>query len=585
MKLQLPTCFTAAIATALLITGCGQLPHEHSVTSAIIPVQVEQSSEQASTEATVDQEPLRAIPAESLYPLLLAEFALRNRQYHLALENYLGQSKILDDAGVSSLTTKLAQFLKDDQAALLAAKQWVELQPDNLEANYTLANLLGRNNQPLAALPHMAKVLRESGRVNFTALAVTALKLGRIVQLETLDQIEQLLSEFPANTELKLARAIILEEHQRYPEALRQTREIFKGEPDQLQAVVLEARILQIMDKENSFTRLLNTLQEQPDNHRLRLQYARLLTRTDLQAARNQFTILVDNSPNNADLLYSYALINWELKDFDTASENFQQLLSLGKRSNEAHFYLGKNAENKGKPDLALEHYMQVSLGNDFVAAMHRAAAIWLKDGKNDDLARHFEQLKKDNPSHHARLFLIEAEILLKHQLLNRANSVLTRGIAAFPNALSLRYARSLVSEKLGDIPLMEKDLRSIISLDPDNTTALNALGYGLTIHTKRYQEAYELLQRAVQISPDEPAILDSLGWVQFKLGMKQQALSNLQRAHQSLPDPEVAAHLGEVLWSLGYISEANSLWNKSLRENPGNSLLLDVIKRHVDDK
>jgi len=583
MKLQLFPYFATAIATTLLIAGCGQIPRESAVISDAPKIQAAQATEVAPPSNKIEQQPTRAIPADSIYPLLLAEFALRNRQYHLALENYLGQSEILEDAGLNSLTTKLAQFLKDDRAALQAASQWVTLQPQNLEANYTLANLLGHNYQPLAALPYMATVLRQGGRANFTSLAVTALKLDQSIQLETLSEIEQLLIEFPDNTELKLARAVMLEEQQQYAQALSQIRELLKNEPDQLQAVVLEARILQVMGKKNSFSRLLNTLQQQPDNDRLRLQYARLLTQTDLNAAKEQFTILVNNSPDNADLIYSHALINWELEEFDTASEYFHRLLSLNNHTNEAHFYLGKHAENNGDNEAALEHYLLVTLGNDFVAAIHRAASIWLDQGKNAELDLHFEQLRKDNPRALARLFLIEAEILLKHHLLSDANAVLSRGIDDFPDAINLRYARSLISEKLGDIALMEQDLRSIISQDPNNTTALNALGYGLTINTNRYQEAYELLQRATQISPDEPAILDSLGWVQFKLGMTQQALANLQKAYQSFPDPEVAAHLGEVLWSLGYTREADSLWSKSLKENPGNALLLEVIKRHAD--
>lgn len=581
MKPQLLTPLAATITIALTLAGCGHAPQLE--TAVAVPVQAESTADLVETVAPGDETPIRSIPADSIYPLLLAEFALRDRRYDVALENYLSQSKILDDPGVSSLTTKLAQFINDDHSALSAATQWAQLQPKSIEANYTLAKLLGRNKQPLAALPHMAAVLRLGGKVNFAALAVTAIKLDHSVQLETLNQLEQLQLEFPHNIELKLASAVLLEEHERYQEALKQTREIFKDEPNQLQAVVLEARILQAMGKNDSYSRLLKILKTEPDNHRLRLQYARLLTRIDMLAAAEQFAILVENSPNNPDLIYSYALIIRELGQFDKASGYFQKLLSLGKRTNEAHYYLGKNAEERGDTDTALKHYSQVSPGADFVATSRRAAALWLKSDRVAEFASHFEALRQSNPDAHEKLFLLEAEILLKYQFLDRASAILSRAIDAFPNNINLRYARSLVSEKLKDIVLMEKDLRAIIDQDPQNSTALNALGYGLTIHSQRYEEAFELIQRAAELSPGEPAILDSLGWVQFKLGQDQQALSNVQHAYQAYPDPEVAAHLAEVLWTMGYTQEASALLNKSLVDNPNNEILLDVLRRLID--
>ena len=579
MRLQLSYNLAKLIATTLLIAGCGQFTHKNNAISEEPTIQ----AASLTTQTTIDNELVRAIPNESIYPLLLAEFALRNKQYSLALENYLGQSAILEDAGVSSLTTKLAQFLNDDKAALQAARQWVMLEPQSLEANQIIANLLGRNKQPLEAFPYMTTVLRKGGKVNFTALAITAIRLDQNIQLETLMQLGNLLNEFPDNIELKLAQSIVLKEQQRYSEALRQIRDILKTEPYQLQAIVLEADISQRMGKRNSFTRILKTLQQQPENHRLRIQYAHLLATTDINAARKQFAILVNYRPNNPDILYSYALINWEMKDFDAASKSFLQLLSMDKHSNEAHFYLGRYTESKGDLQAALKHYLKVTLGPHFVAASHRLGSIWANQGEISELASHFEQLRKNNPSAHARLFLIEAETLLKQQFLNEAITVLSKGIRMFPNGINLRYARSLIGEKLGNIVLMERDLRAIIAQDPNNTSALNALGYGLTIHTHRYQEAYKLLQRAIRISPDEPAILDSLGWVQFRLGMKNKALNNLQRAHESFPDPEISAHLGEVLWSLGYKSESTSILKKSLKKSPNNIILLEVIRRLVD--
>jgi len=534
---------------------------------------------------SVEVGPSRAFPEDSIYPLLVAEFALRRGQFELALDNYLGQSKILRDTGVSTHTTHLAQFLKNDKAALKSALLWVELDPENIEANFTLANLLGRHQKPLEAMPYMSAVLRGGGEVNFAALAVTSIKLGEDTRNEMQEKIKILLVEFPNKVELKLALAVLLEEQKNYELALEQVKEIFSREPQQLQAVVLEARILQqIGDRKNTFTRLLKVLKQQPGNNRLRLQYARLLVHNDLNAAKQQFALLIENTPNDPDLLYSYALINQELGEHNTATAYFERLLSFKKHDSAAHYYLGKVAEANKNIDKALEHYSEVKFSADFVTANNRAAAIWFASGSTYKFTEHFHQLRLHYPDSHEKLYILEAKILLQQELPMDSHVVLTRGIDEFPASNSLRYARSLVSEKLLNIDLMEKDLRAIIKQEPKNTTALNALGYGLTVHTTRYQEALKLIQRALEINPEEAAILDSMGWVQYQLGQHQQALTNLQRAYKSFPEPEVAAHLGEVLWALGHTQEAQSLWKKSLRDNPENLLLLNVIRRFTED-
>jgi tetratricopeptide (TPR) repeat protein len=202
---------------------------------------------------------------------------------------------------------------------------------------------------------------------------------------------------------------------------------------------------------------------------------------------------------------------------------------------------------------------------------------------KRGDLAAARKQLHSVRPTSEAsavRFFIADADLLREAGKLDEAMKVLDDALAQLPGDNDLLYARSLMAEKLGRIDQSEADLKQILASDPDNVQALNALGYTLADRTTRYKEALGYIQRALELSPDEPAILDSMGWVQYRLGNMEQAINFLRRAYKLDADPEVAAHLGEVLWVSGDRSAANQVWDKALKKDPKSKPLLDTVKR-----
>ncbi len=525
--------------------------------------------------------PTRPIPDDSLLPLLVAEFALRREQLDLALDTYLTQSNVLRDPSISAHTTRLAQYLNNDKAALQAALLWVEVEPDNQDARLTLGNLLAQAGDPVAAAPHLAEVLAAGGRANFTALAVAATRRGDQQTDRLLETLNGLAKQYADNTEVMLSRAILLQHKKEYDSALDQVREVFAIDAEQKQAIVLEAQIRQLMGhKEDAFQRLQAAIASNPEDSKLRLQYARLLTRSDLEAARQQFDILVDAAPRDANLLYSTALVSRELGDDVRAKAEFERLLTLDGRHNEANFYLGRIHETAGDTRQAVSHYAKVMAGPDFQAAHRRVASLLLAEQDFAAHAAHFDKLRSRYPGFSESIFLLEADSLGQVQALERSTEALNRGLEQLPGNVSLLYARSMLSEKTRNLETMEQDLRTILAADPDNSTALNALGYTLANLTERYDEALDLIARALELNPGEPAILDSMGWVKFRLGELDTALDYLQRAFDAFPDPEVAAHLGEVLWALGEQESARDIWRESLSQHPDHNVLLDVLKR-----
>ncbi len=534
----------------------------------------------AAVEPAVAEPPERAFPAESVYPLLVAEFAIRRQDYQTALDNYLEQSSILEDSGIASHTTHLAQFMQKDAQSLRAAQLWLEQEPDNLEAHNTAATLLARSRRPVQALPHMSFVARSGKQANFPLLLQGFDQIAATDQSQLVQGLNELALEFPEDPALLLTLALVNTEFKQYEQALGRLDSLFKVEPYQHQALLLEARILTQTEAKKPFARIKRTLKTNPEDSRLRLEFARLLTNIDIDAAREQFEVLSLQSPDDADLLLSLALINREIGDNVVAVTYLEQILATGKRTDEAHYYLGRIAEEEKQLQQALANYMQIGDSRQYLAANQRIGQILVSEGQLEDSHSWFVQQRQRVPSRSEQLFGIEAEVLSSEGALQASLEVLNAGIDAYPDSASLRYARSMLGQQQSDIAMMEADLRAILARDPNNATALNALGYTLADQTDRLDEAHSLISRALELDPAEPAILDSMGWVLFRKGEIDQSIDYLTRAYAAFPDPEVAAHLGEVLWMNGDTEKARQIWQGALLKAPNHSVLQETLLR-----
>jgi len=529
----------------------------------------------------VEAEPVeRPIPQDSLYPLLLAEFALRRRDYDVALEQYLQQADILRDPGISAHTTHLAQFMQREEAALASVQLWVELEPGNVEANNTLATLLVRQGRTNEALPHLALVLREGGDPKFPILLNGFEDLNPQQQADLVRGLNELSAQYPDNSQLLLTQALMLAQSEKLDQAVAKLDRIFELEPYQNQALLLESKILITQGDPQPFAHLEEGLERNPDDQGLRLQYARLLAVSDLPAAREQFEILSSQSPRDGDLLLSLALINREIGDNLEAKAYLRQMLALGQRTGEANYYLGRIAEDADETESALYHFQQVEEGREFLGASQRAGLLLIGAGKLEESHRWFNQRRSAFPEHAEQLYALEADLLTQAGQLKTASTVLDQALTDFPDSNALRYSRSMLGEQRNDLALMESDLRNIIERDPENATALNALGYTLANRTQRYDEAFALISRALELQPEEPAILDSMGWILYRKGEYDEALQYLTRAYAVFPDPEVAAHLGEVMWVSGDTDGATQVWQGALMKDPQHEVLLSTLKR-----
>ena len=532
--------------------------------------------------ADKDHEPVASFEPDSLYDLMVAEIGGQRKRYDLALGNYLKQAHKTQDAGVSRRAYQIAMFVGARQAALDAALLWSDLEPENVEALQASAQELIHAGDPEQALIKMQGVLALGGEAGFDFLAASAAEMPSESRQQLLAEFELLQKRYPDNRDIHLGRAIFYKQSGNNNKALELTNQLLKKDQDFVKAMIVKGRILNALERSDEAEAMLaNAVKRHPERIRLRLLYARLLVHSSkLDEARKQFEVLLKQSPDDREILLSLALVTMENGMDAEAEKYFKTLLSLGFMKNKANYYLGKLKVRQGDYDAAQKYYQDVSAGKDFMAAQVALAQLRISQGKFDEAVEGIAEARKRNPAQAESLFLLEGELLAKNGQLKRALDLFDEGIRFLPKSINLLYSRAMVHERLDSISGLENDLNRILDLQPDNAAALNALGYTLADRSQRLKEAEKLINKAYELDNNDPAIMDSMGWVQYRLGNYEKAVEYLRMAYEKFPDQEIAAHLGEVLWVMGQREEAKSVWGSALEKAPDSEVLRETMER-----
>jgi tetratricopeptide (TPR) repeat protein len=319
-----------------------------------------------------------------------------------------------------------------------------------------------------------------------------------------------------------------------------------------------------------------------PDARELRLAYARaLVSANQVTEARTEFTRLTRDFPRNAEVSFAAGLLSLQVGDLEEARDFLTQTLEYDPRDPDTvYYYLGQVSERMKQPEVAATRYAEVKSGNYLVPARARQAALLAQAGKLDEALALLAFTQAENDTQKVRLIEAQSELLRDSKQLEAAYQMLTDGIKRFPDSSNLLYDRAMVAEKLDKLDVLEADLRRVIAMRPDDAQAYNALGYTLADRTNRLAESIALLDKALSLAPDDPFVLDSVGWAQYRAGNLARAQEYLERAYRLRPDPEIAAHLGEVMWASGQRIEAGKLWQTSLQTHPQNEILLETLNR-----
>ncbi|MGH8702036.1 MAG: tetratricopeptide repeat protein, partial [Burkholderiales bacterium] len=267
--------------------------------------------------------------------------------------------------------------------------------------------------------------------------------------------------------------------------------------------------------------------------------------------------------------------------DYDAAETQLKRVLELNyKDPDVARFYLGQLNEERKRFDEALKWYSAVAQGEQYITAQSRYAGILAKQGRLPEARKHLQEATAGDLQQRVQLTQAEAQLLRDASAYQEAFDVLGQALAKLPNTPDLLYDHAMAAEKLNRLDILEGNLKQLIKLRPDHAHAYNALGYTLADRNQRVAEAYGLIETALKLAPEDPFIQDSMGWVLYRMGRNKEGLDYLQRAFKQRPDPEIAAHLGEVLWALDQRDAAKKIWDEALKEHPNNEVLQGTLKR-----
>ena len=302
----------------------------------------------------------------------------------------------------------------------------------------------------------------------------------------------------------------------------------------------------------------------------------------EYKAAREQYLLLEEHQPDNADVLLSLALLNIEIDQLDEAAESLAHLIEIDKRVDIANYYLGRIAQNKSQYKNAIAQYIKVKNGVYVFEAKLRIASLFARLDRADEAIEQLRTLsdETENWSDRVRAYLAQGEILRQEHRYEEAFNMYSRALSFNKEDINLLYARALTADKVDRIDVAESDLLKVLSMEPENSDALNALGYTLADRTDRYQEARKYIQKAMELVPDDPAIMDSLGWVNYRLGNMQAALMWLSRAFEKLADAEIAAHYGEVLWQTNQKEKARAVWQQGKDADDKHPVLVKTLEK-----
>ncbi len=568
------------LLAAAAVTGCAVRPVETTTPKA--PVLDAPTTPDATAPDAAEEQ--AEIPPEVMFQLLVADIASQRGQLGVAVANYQAAAKTTRDPRLAERAARVALYARALRPALEAASLWAELAPENPDAHRMLGALLLSQGQVAEAEAQFARYLDLSVDLPNHGFQQVASQLAREQDRDAaMGIMENLLARHRDDPNAWLAHAWLAMRQGKLDAALGSVDKAEALKPGWRQVVVLRARVMALQGHRQEAvdylaSQLKGDLADDPD---VRITYARLLTEVDrLEEALKAFNALAEEYPNNVEVRYAAGVLSLQMDKLDAAKTHLKAVLALGRRMLEANFYLGRVYELQGDTEQALAHYLAVRHGEYYINANARAASLMADAGRLEDARKLLHSLRVYSDEDRRRLYLVEGELLRQAGEYQAAFDLFTEKLKELPDDTSLLYARALAAERLDKLDQAEQDLRAIIAREPNNAQALNALGYTLADRTDRYEEALDYIQRALAMAPEDPAIIDSMGWVQYRLGHLEKARDYLRKALELAKDPEIAAHLGEVLWKLNDKQAAIEVWESYLKQFPEHDGLRKVVKR-----
>ncbi len=533
------------------------------------------------SELSLDEE------ADLVYKILSAEIAGRRGRVDIAASNYFDAANSSDDVRVAERAVKLAMYGREWSQARNAVERWVELLPDSVDAWQHKVQISLQLKDVDDAAGALEKIVDISGQEPSEVIPGLVSSLLRQTDAELgAEVLARLGARFPgsSDTQYGIGRfAMSRGDRETARNAFEKAVEI---DPDNVEAMLSLARIkLDMGEGEESLAPVKAFVDANPKNPQALLGYARLLVETGMyERASEQFEVIAERFDDDPEAMFTIGLLALESKRVEQAERYLERVVELDKYVEEGHYYLARISDSRKEYQQAITRYEKVQGGDNFLDAQIRSAELYALVGELERGRERIANLKTITDDRVVQIELLTAEsrMLIGNDQQKDAMEVLSEGLESYPDDADLLYARALVAEQLDMREVFEADLKKVIDGNPENAYALNALGYFLVDRNMRLDEAEVYLEKAIKLLPNDAAIVDSLGWLYYRQGRYEESIETLRRAHKILPDAEIAAHLGEVLWVFGDQGSATKVWEEALRLSPDDDLLLEVMDKFI---
>ena len=523
------------------------------------------------------------LSSELLYKMMLAEIALQRGLPQMAVQTLLEVARETRDPRVAQRATEVAWNARMMKEAMEAAGLWLKADPQSAQARQVVAALMvNQENLADTQVPLEQWLAADKANAGRNFVQIAQLLARHKDKKAAFELLRGLARPYNDIADVRLAVAQAAWNANDVDAALAESRAALGIKPDLELAALFHAQALQRRSSAEAMSYLEDYLKRFPKANDVRLTYARLLANEKrTPEARKQFEILVQEAPNNPEIAMAVGLLALQASDYDAAEKHFKGALAAGHKEPDAVWlFLGQIYEERKNYDEALKWYAGVTSGERYLSAQARYANVLVKQGKLDEARKHLQSIKPRDDAQRIQLVQTEANLLREAQAYSDAYDLLGKSLEGTPDSVDLLYDQAMIAEKLDRLDVMERNLRRVMVIQPEHAHAYNALGYTFADRNLRLPEARKLIEKALELAPQDGYIVDSLGWVLFRMGQISEAVVQLRRAFQMRPEAEVGAHLGEALWADGKRDEAQKIWSDLLKESPANDTLQSTVKR-----
>jgi tetratricopeptide (TPR) repeat protein len=584
----------AIVTLSALLSACTVAPKQQPVPDTadqpLAAAEAQAGRPVPPAEQSEDKLPNVQMTSAMMQQLLKAEMAFKNGDWQGPYLTMMSLAQQTRDPRLAKRATEMALTAKQPDDALAAVKLWRDYAPASDEANQYYLGLVILSDNLAEAEKILARRLADAtpGARGLVMFQMQQLVLRARDKDAAIAMLQRLVGPYGnmMETHVVLAQAALAKGAKQ--DAVREAQAALQIKPDSEIAVLTLA---QVTEDGARVTKILQDfLAAHPDAREVRAAYARLLVdNKQFDAARKEFLALDKAQPDTPATLYALGVLSMQMNDAAGAEGYFTRFVDLMDKAPEeerdptkALLILSQLAEERGDIKAATDWLDRMDSDDPKVqlsVALRRAQLL----AKGGDLAAARKQLATLQPSdkaEQAQVVLVESQILRDAGKNQEAFKLMQDGVKRFPENMDFLYDYALMAEKLGKIDVMEKSLRQVIAKVPDNQHAYNALGYSLADRNVRLQEAHQLIQKAMGMAPNDPFIMDSMGWVQYRMGNLSEAAAHLRKAYSLRNDPEIAVHLGEVLWKMGQQDDARKLWREARAKDPQNDALKSTLTR-----